>query len=80
MPSVFGGTVEHAIAHIEESLEGKVAPEHLRWYAVKLFERDERVKDQLNLDAGVLAHIEEHIAECEKALDDDAESIITNER
>ena len=80
LPSVFGGTVEHAIAHIEESLEGKVAPEHLRWYAVKLFERDERVKDQLNLDAGVLAHIEEHIAECEKALDDDAESIITNER
>ncbi len=80
LPSVFGGTVEHAIAHIEESLEGKVAPEHLRWYAVKLFERDERVKDQLNLDADVLQHIEEHIAECEQELDDDAESIITNER
>ena len=80
LPSVFSGTVEHAIAHIEESLEGKVEPAHLRWYAVKLFERDERVKDQLNLGADVLAHIEEHIAECEKALDDDAESIITNER
>ena len=80
VPCVFGGTVEHAIAHIEESLEGKVAPEQLRWYAVKLFERDERVKDQLNLDASLLAHIEEHIAECEKELDDDAESIITNER
>ncbi len=80
LPSVFGGTVEHAIAHIEESLEGKVAPEHLRWYAVKLFERDERVKDQLNLGADVLQHIEEHIAECEQELDDDAESIITNER
>lgn len=80
LTSVFSGTVEHAIAHIEESLEGKVEPAHLRWYAVKLFERDERVKDQLNLGADVLAHIEEHIAECEKALDDDAESIITNER
>ena len=80
VPCVFGGTVEHAIAHIEELLEGKVAPEQLRWYAVKLFERDERVKDQLNLDASLLAHIEEHIAECEKELDDDAESIITNER
>ena len=80
LPSVFGGTVEHAIAHIEESLEGKVEPTQLRWYAVKLFERDERVKDQLNLDAEVLAHIETHIAECEQELDDDAESIITNER
>ena len=80
LPSVFGGTVEHAIAHIEESLEGKVEPAQLRWYAVKLFERDERVKDQLNLDAEVLAHIETHIAECEQELDDDAESIITNER
>ena len=79
-PHVFGGTVEHAIAHIEESLEGKVEPEHLRWYAVKLFERDDKVVGQLNLDERLMAHLETHIKECEAELDDDAESIITNER
>lgn len=79
-PHVFGGTVEHALAHIEESIEGKVAPEHLRWYAVKLFERDDKVLAQLGLDKGLMDHIEKHIRECENELDDDAESIITNER
>ena len=80
LPSVFGGTVEHAIAHIEEAIEGTVDAARLRWYAVKLFERDERVRDALNLGEATLAHIEAHVAECEKELDDDAESIITNER
>ena len=79
-PSVFGGSVEHAIAHIEEALEGKVEKGQLRWYAVKLFERDEKVIEQLKLDASLLAHIDRHIQDCEAELDDDAESIITNER
>ena len=79
-PSVFGGTVEHAIAHIEESIEGKVPAAHLRWYAVKLFERDDKVQAQLQLPASLMAHIEEHIQECERELEDDSESIITNER
>lgn len=79
-PHVFGGTVEHALAHIEESIEGRVAKEHLRWYAVKLFERDDKASAQLNLDKGLMDHIEKHIRECEAELDDDAESIITNER
>ena len=79
-PHVFGGTVEHAIAHIEESIEGKVPAAQLRWYAVKLFERDEKVAEELKLPADLMAHIEDHIQECEEELDDDAESIITNER
>ncbi len=80
IPSVFTGSVEHAIAHIEESIEGKVDKRFLRWYAIKLFERDEKVLDELKLDAGLWKHIDEHIADCEKEMDDDAESIITNER
>ena len=76
----FSGAVEHAIAHIEESIEGKVDAGFLRWYAIKLFERDEKVMQELRLDAGLASHIEEHIADCEKELDDDAESIITNQR
>ena len=80
LPHVFRGTVEHAIAHIEESIQDKVGPQQLRWYAVKLFERDEKVQAALQLDEETRAHIEEHIAECEQELDDDAESIITNER
>ena len=80
LPHVFSGSVEHAIAHIEESIEHKVPAALLRWYAVKLFERDEKVLAELKLDAGTHAHIEEHIADCEKELDDDAESIITNQR
>ncbi len=80
MPSVFNGSVEHAIAHIEESIEDKVAPRFLRWYAIKLFERDEKVIEELNLDPDLMAHLEEHIAACEQELDDDSESIITNQR
>lgn len=80
LPHVFSGSVEHAIAHIEESIEDKVPAALLRWYAVKLFERDEKALAELKLDAETHAHIEEHIADCEKELDDDAESIITNQR
>ena len=79
-PHVFMGSVEHALAHIEESIEGAVGPEHLRWFAIKLFERDEKVASELKLDNSLAAHIEEHIADCESELDDDAESIITNQR
>jgi len=77
---VFTGSVEHAIAYIEESIESKVAKENLRWYAMKLFERDSKVQEELNFPADLMKHIEEHIAECENELDDDAESIITNQR
>ena len=72
--------MEHAIAHIEESIQGKVDARFLRWYAVKLFERDEKVQEELALDKELLAHIEQHIADCEAEMDDDAESIITNQR
>ena len=80
LPHVFTGSVEHAIAHIEESIQGKVDARFLRWYAVKLFERDEKVQEELALDKELLAHIEQHIADCEAEMDDDAESIITNQR
>ncbi|MGE4354344.1 MAG: ferrous iron transport protein B, partial [Oscillospiraceae bacterium] len=80
LPSVFNGSVEHAIAHIEESIEGKVDNRYLRWYAIKLFERDKKVIEELNLGDALMTHLEEHIADCENALDDDAESIITNQR
>ena len=80
LPHVFTGSVEHAIAHIEESIQGKVDDRYLRWYAIKVFERDSKVLESLKLDAALLAHLEEHIADCEKELDDDAESIITNQR
>ena len=76
----FSGTVEHAIAHIEESIQGKVDDRFLRWYAVKLFERDEKVVEELKLDKALADHIDEHIKDCEKEMDDDAESIITNQR
>ena len=79
LPHVFTGSVEHAIAHIEESIQGKVDARFLRWYAVKLFERDEKVQAELALDKELLAHIEQHIADCEAEMDDDAESIITNQ-
>lgn len=79
-PSVFDGSVEHAIAHIEESLEGKVPEQYLRWYAIKLFERDAKVKEELKLDSALSVHLEAHIAACETEMDDDAESIITNQR
>ena len=80
LPHVFTGSVEHAIAHIEESVQGKVDEGYLRWYAIKLFERDEKVLEDLKLDKDLAEHLEEHIADCEKELDDDAESIITNQR
>lgn len=79
-PHVFSGSVEHAIAHIEESIENKVEPQLLRWYAVKLFERDEKVLASMQLDNETKAHVEAHIADCERELDDDAESIVTNQR
>ena len=79
-PHVFTGSVEHAIAHIEESVSAKVEPGVLRWYAIKLFERDEKAAGELGLDKSLLDHIELHIQDCEKELDDDAESIITNQR
>ena len=80
LPHVFTGSVEHAIAHIEESIQGKVDDRFLRWYAVKLFERDEKVLEELKLDKALVDHIDEHIQDCEKEMDDDAESIITNQR
>ena len=80
LPHVFTGSVEHAIAHIEESIQGKVDDRFLRWYAVKRFERDDKVQAELNLSKEILDHIDAHIADCEKEMDDDAESIITNQR
>ena len=76
----FSGPVEHALAHIEEVTVHKLPEEQQRWYAIKVFERDEKVLDGLNIPADVKAHIEKDIATAEKELDDDAESIITNER
>ena len=79
-PHVFGGSVEHALAHIEESIEGKVQPNYLRWYAIKLFERDEMVRKELNFPKALLDHLEMHIRDCEREMDDDAESIIADQR
>lgn len=76
----FSGTVEHAIAHIEEAAVHSMPKERQRWYAIKLFERDDKVKEQIKLDSATLAHIEEDIKDVEREMDDDAESIITNER
>ena len=80
LPHVFTGSVEHAIAHIEESIAPLVEERYLRWYAIKVFERDEKVLAQLNLGGELKEHLEAHIADCERELDDDAESIITNQR
>ena len=79
-PHVFTGSVEHALAHIEDLIGGKVEPRFLRWYAVKLFERDEKVVAELKLSEDVKKGIEEAVSSCEKEMDDDAESIITNQR
>lgn len=76
----FSGPVEHAIAHIEEASVHNLPEEQQRWYAIKIFERDDKVLGQLNLDKTVLDHIETDIKAVEKEMDDDAESIITNER
>ncbi len=80
LPHVFTGSVEHAIAHIEESIQGKVDDRYLRWYAIKVFERDEKVMAEIDLSQSLKQHLEEHIADCEAEMDDDAESIITNQR
>ncbi len=76
----FSGAVEHALAHIEEVTVHNMPEEQQRWYAIKLFERDEKVMESLKLDADTLKHIEQDIAAAETECDDDAESIITNER
>ena len=80
VPHVFSGSVEHAIAHIEESIQGKVPARSIRWYAIKIFERDREVIKDLGIGVGEMKHLEEHIRDCEKELGDDAESIITNQR
>ncbi len=80
LPQVFTGSVEQAIAHIEEAIAGLVEQRYLRWYAIKLFERDSRVLEELGLTAELRGHLEEYIAGCEEELDDDAESIITGQR
>ena len=76
----FSGPVEHAIAHIEEAAVNNMPEEQQRWYAIKIFERDDKVLEKLTIPADVMTHIETDIKAAEKELDDDAESIITNER
>ena len=76
----FSGPVEHAIAHIEEAAVNNMPEEQQRWYAIKIFERDDKVLEKLSIPADVMAHIDADIQAAEKELDDDAESIITNER
>ena len=76
----FSGPVEHAIAHIEEAAVHSMPEEQQRWYAIKIFERDDKVLAKLSIPAETMAHIEADIKAAEKELDDDAESIITNER
>ena len=76
----FSGCVEHAIAHIEEAAVHNLPEEQQRWYAIKIFERDDKVLSNLTIDKSTMEHIEKDIQEAEKELDDDAESIITNER
>ena len=76
----FAGPVEHALAHIEEAVVHNMPEEQQRWYAIKVFERDDKVLAQLNIPKAVLDHVEKDIQAAETELDDDAESIITNER
>lgn len=76
----FSGVVEHALAHIEEAVLHDLPQEQQRWYSIKLFERDAKVREQLKLSEATIAHIEEDIKAAETELDDDAESIITDER
>ena len=80
LPRVFTGSVETAIAHIEESLGDKVPAHLLRWYAIKVFERDEKIVEELSLSGDLAADMEKTIVACESELNDDAESIITNQR
>ena len=77
---IFSGEVEHTLAHIEEAAVHGMPADRQRWYAIKIFERDEMVLSELKLDPAILSHIEEDIRETEKLLDDDAEAIIINER
>ncbi|MBO6168208.1 MAG: ferrous iron transporter B [Kiritimatiellae bacterium] len=79
-PHVFTGSVEHALAHIEESIQGKVPADMIRWYAIKIFERDRDIIKDLDIGVGLMKHLEEHIRDCEKELEDDSESIITTQR
>ena len=76
----FSGAVEHAIAHIEEAFLHNIPEEQQRWYAIKIFERDEKVLEQLKMSPQIQAHIEQDICAAEKEMDDDSESIVTNER
>lgn len=76
----FAGPVEHALAHIEEATQGALPQSQSRWYSIKLFERDANVLDALKLSPELISHIEDDIISVEKEMDDDAESIITNER
>lgn len=77
---MFSGEVEHAIAHIEEAVVHSLPDEQQRWYAIKVFERDEKVISELNIDKSLLEHIEKDIVHVEEEFDDDSDSIITNER
>ncbi len=79
-PHVFTGSVEHALAHIEEQIENKVSEDNLRYYAIKVFERDEDTIKKLNISESDLEHMEGHIVDCEKEMDDESDSIITNQR
>ena len=80
LPHMYTGAVEKALSQIEAQIAGETDPQYLRWYAVKLFERDEKVLEERKLDSKISGQIETYIVECEKELDDDAESIITNQR
>ncbi len=80
LPHVFTGSVEHTLAHIEEAVKNLVDERNLRWYAIKLFERDSMIQQELKLSPDLLTSLETHIRECEQEMDDDAESIITNQR
>lgn len=79
-PHVFTGSVEHALAHIEESIQNDVDKNNIRWFAIKIFERDKDAYKDVKINDSDLIHMEEHIKDCEKEMDDDAESIITNQR
>ena len=76
----FSGAVEHAIAHIEEAVLHNMPADEQRWYAIKIFERDSKIIEKLNIKSEIMKHIEDDITAAEDELDDDAESIITNER
>ncbi len=77
---IFSGTVEHALAHIEEAAVHEMPEDRQRWYAIKIFERDEKVLEKLGLSKAILAHMDKDICAVEKEMDDDAEAVITNER